>query len=209
MHCQLCWIVASMVFLDSKTSYLIQRRHIACSLASVRVTSSVCQPVQGSRLDVIVPWHAYCDISSITTYRVAAALRRRYTIRFARTKPADGSTVTCDMSLECPGHLKIGWKGFTARSIFEPILPPELVRLPNQSAADTWNDLHLIRLRTRDGWRVTMHLNAPILLRNIFVSVNMELFCRINNKPRNALPVMLDCSQYGISRFKNLVSYTA
>ncbi len=75
MHCQLCWIVASMVLLDSKnvadaivcackelvrilfrskTSYLIQRRHIACSLASVRVTSSVCQPVQGSRLDVIV-----------------------------------------------------------------------------------------------------------------------------------------------------------
>ena len=76
------------------------------------------------------------------------------------------------------------------------------VRLPNQSAADTWNDLHLIRLRTRDGWRVTMHLNAPILLRNIFVSVNMEFFCRINNKPRNTLPVMLDCSQYGISRFK-------
>ena len=39
-------------------------------------------------------------------------LRRRYTIRFARTEPADcpvhGSIVTCDMSLECPGHLKIG-----------------------------------------------------------------------------------------------------
>ena len=41
------------------------------------------------------------------------------------------------------------------------------------------------------------HLNAPILLRNIFVSVNMEFFCRINNKPRNALPVMLYCIQYG------------
>ena len=39
-------------------------------------------------------------------------LRRRYTIRFARTEPADcpvhGSIVTCDMSLECPGHVKIG-----------------------------------------------------------------------------------------------------
>ena len=46
------------------------------------------------------------------------------------------------------------------------------------------------------------HLNAPILLRNMFVSVNMEFFCRINIKPRNALPVMLDCSQYGTSRFK-------
>ena len=59
---------------------------------------------------------------------------RRYTIRFARTEPADcpvhGSIVTCDMSLECPGHLKIGWKGFTARSIFEPILPPELCDYP-------------------------------------------------------------------------------
>ena len=40
------------------------------------------------------------------------ALRRRYTIRFARTEHADcpvhGSIVTCDMSLECPGHVKIG-----------------------------------------------------------------------------------------------------
>ena len=40
-------------------------------------------------------------------------LRRRYTIRFARTEPADcpvhdGSIVTCDMSPECPGHLQIG-----------------------------------------------------------------------------------------------------
>ena len=43
-------------------------------MASVRVTSSVCQPVQGSRLDVIVRRHSYGDISSITTYRVAAAL---------------------------------------------------------------------------------------------------------------------------------------
>ena len=57
----------------SKTSYIIQR--IACSLAPVRVTSSLCQPVQGSRLDVIVRCHFYDDISSITTYRVAAALR--------------------------------------------------------------------------------------------------------------------------------------
>ena len=39
-------------------------------------------------------------------------LRRRYTIRFASTEPPDcpvhGSIVTCDMSLECPGYLKIG-----------------------------------------------------------------------------------------------------
>ena len=39
-------------------------------------------------------------------------LRRRYTVRFARTKPADcpvhGPIVACDMSLECPGHVKIG-----------------------------------------------------------------------------------------------------
>ena len=40
------------------------------------------------------------------------ALRRRYTARFARTEPADcpvrGPIVACDMSLECPGHVKIG-----------------------------------------------------------------------------------------------------
>ena len=39
-------------------------------------------------------------------------LMRRYTVRFARTEPADctvhGPIVTCDMSLECPGHVKIG-----------------------------------------------------------------------------------------------------
>ena len=39
-------------------------------------------------------------------------LRRRHTIRFARKEPADcpvhGSIVTCDISLECPGHVKIG-----------------------------------------------------------------------------------------------------
>ena len=40
---------------------------------------------------------------------------------------------------------------------------------------------------------VSMHLNAPTLLRNMFVSFNMELFCRLNIKPRNALSVMLDC----------------
>ena len=47
-----------------------------------------------------------------------------------------------------------------------------------------------------------MQRNAPILLRYICVSFNMESFCRTNIKPRNALPVMLDCSQYGGSRFK-------
>ena len=54
----------------------------------------------------------------------------------------------------------------------------------------------------RSGWHVWMHRNAPILRRNICVSSNMEFFCRTNIKPRYALPVMLDCSQYGGSRFK-------
>ena len=44
--------------------------------------------------------------------------------------PCTWSIVTCNMSLECPGHVKIGWKGFTARSIFEPILLPELCDYP-------------------------------------------------------------------------------
>ena len=46
---------------------------IACSLASVRVTSSVCQPVQGSRLGVIVRWH------SVTLTAISARLQRRGT----------------------------------------------------------------------------------------------------------------------------------
>ena len=78
MHCQLCWIVASMVLIDSKTIadaivcarklrviaesvgvkplilYSVGIGPIASSLASVRETSSVCQPVQGSQLDVSV-----------------------------------------------------------------------------------------------------------------------------------------------------------
>ena len=61
-------------------------------------------------------------------------LRRRYTMRFARTEPADcpvhGPIVACNMSLECPGHVKIGLKGITARSIFEPILLHELCDYP-------------------------------------------------------------------------------
>ena len=44
------------------------------SLAPVRVTSSVCLRVRGSRSDVIVRLHSYDDIGSITTYRVAGAL---------------------------------------------------------------------------------------------------------------------------------------
>ena len=49
---------------------------------------------------------------SASVYFNYQTLRRRYTVLFARTEPADcpvhGSMVTCDMSLECPGHLKIG-----------------------------------------------------------------------------------------------------
>ena len=43
-----------------------------------------------------------------------------------------------------------------------------------------------------------------MLLRDICVSYNMKFFCRTNIKPRNVLPVTLDCSQYGGSRFKNI-----
>ena len=43
-----------------------------------------------------------------------------------------------------------------------------------------------------------------MLLRDICVSYNMEFFCRTNKKPRNALPVTLDCSQYDGSRFKSI-----
>ena len=50
--------------------------------------------------------------ASYAQHACVCNLRRRYTTRFARTEPADcpvrGSIVTCDMSLECPGHLKIG-----------------------------------------------------------------------------------------------------
>ena len=49
-----------------------------------------------------------------------------------------------------------------------------------------------------------MHRNAPILLRDICVSFNMELFCRTNIKPRNALPVMLDCSSMVVLDSKSI-----
>ena len=75
------------------------------------------------------------------------------------------------------------------------------VRLPNQSAADYTTTFTLYDYERETG---SVYLNVPILLRNIFVSVNMEFFCRINNKPRNALPVMVDCSQYGTSRLKKI-----
>ena len=51
-------------------------------------------------------------VASAPVSGVAWSLRRRYTIRFARTDPADcpvhGHIVTRDMLLECPGHVKIG-----------------------------------------------------------------------------------------------------
>ena len=75
------------------------------------------------------------------------------------------------------------------------------VRLPNQSRYLKRPSPYTITNARRVACN-NAHLNAPILLRNIFVSVNSELFCRIHNKPRNTLPVMLDCSQYGTSRFK-------
>ena len=61
-------------------------------------------------------------------------LRRRYTIRFARAEPADcpvhGPIVNCGMSLECTGAIKIGVKGITPRSIYEPIFPHGLCDYP-------------------------------------------------------------------------------
>ena len=39
-----------------------------------------------------------------------------------------------------------------------------------------------------------------MLLRDICIACGMEFFCRTNIKPRNALPVTLDCSQYDGSR---------
>ena len=71
MHCQLCWTIASMVVLDSKSiadamvcactkllqdlsEYDLIQCIRAYSLEPIRVTGSVCLHVQGSRLDVIV-----------------------------------------------------------------------------------------------------------------------------------------------------------
>ena len=72
-----------------------------CSSAKVGkvelVTNTECRSLRQERLVVII---------------VHSPRWRRYTIRFARTEPADcpvhGSLVTCDMSIECPGHMKIG-----------------------------------------------------------------------------------------------------
>ena len=51
----------------SKTSYLIQRRHIACSLASVRVTSSMCQPCKA---------HSSMSLYDDTITAISARLQR-------------------------------------------------------------------------------------------------------------------------------------
>ena len=79
-------------------------------------------------------WEFHVKFSTGSNASVTINLRRRYTVRFAHTEPADfpvyGPIVACDMSLECPGHVKIGWKWITARSIFEPILLHELWDYP-------------------------------------------------------------------------------
>ena len=79
------------------------------------------------------------DNQIIYAHEWAVALRRRYTIRFARTAHADcpvhESIVKCDMSLECTGHVKIGRKGITPRSIFEPIPAHELCKYRTTSSS--------------------------------------------------------------------------
>ena len=49
----------------------------AYSFAPVRVSSSVCLHMQGSRLRVIVRRQSEDDIGSVTTYSVAAALNNQ------------------------------------------------------------------------------------------------------------------------------------
>ena len=112
-------------------------------------------------------------VRSTWSQNMLIVLRRRYTIRFDRTEPADcpvhGSIVKCDMSLECPGYLNIGRKGITACSIFEPILPHELCDYPIRAQQTPKTTFTLY-----DHECVT-DINALIVLRNIFASFNMEV----------------------------------
>ena len=143
--------------LDLRRRYTVRfaRRHIACSLASVRVTSSVCQPVQGSRLDVTVRWHSYGDISSITTYRVAARFKgaaTRYdsparSLRLPCTWANHSVWYVARMSRTRENRVKRHYSSF----YFEPILLHEMCDYPIRAQQTPKNDLHLIRLRTRDG----------------------------------------------------------
>ena len=103
--------------------------------------------------------------------------------------PVHGSIATCGMSLECPGHVKIGWKGIRARSMFEPILPHKLCDYPIRARQTIKRPSPYTLTNARRVASINAPKYAPILLRNICVSGNMEFFCRINDKPRNALPV--------------------
>ena len=130
--------------------------------------------------------------------------RCRYTLRFARAEPCDCPVhrpiVTCGVLVECSGPMKIGWLGIRARPISQPILSHLLCDYPIRAQWPFKSTFTSFNHDGEDGLR--MHWKAPMLLRDICVSCNMEFFCRTNIKPRNALPVTLDCSQYGGSRFK-------
>ena len=133
-------------------------------------------------------------------------LRCRYIIRFARAEPCDCPVhrpiVTCGVLVECSAPMKIGWLGIRARSILQPILSHLLCDYPIRAQWPFKSTFTPFNHDGEDGLRAWMHRKAPMLLRVICVSCNMEFFCRTNIKRRNALPVTLDCSQYDGSRFK-------
>ena len=138
--------------------------------------------------------------------RLSISLRCRYTIRFARAEPCDCPVhrpiVTCGVLVECSGPMKIGLLGIRARSISQPIMSHLLCEYPIRAQWPFKSTFTSFNHDGEDGLRLWMHWKAPMLLRDICVSCNMEFFCRTNIKPRNALPVTLDCSQYDGSRFK-------
>ena len=111
--------------------------------------------------------------------------------------------VTCGVLVECSGPMKIGWVGIRARSILQPILSHLLCDHPIRAQWPFKSTFTSFNHDGQDGlvYECTER-RPPMLLRDMCVSYNMEFFCRTNIKPRNALPVTLDCSEYDGSRFK-------
>ena len=115
--------------------------------------------------------------------------------------PVHRPIVTCGVLVECSGPMKIGWLGIRSRYILQPILSHLLCDYPIRAHWPFKSTFTSFNHDGEDGLRVWMQRKAPMLLRDSCVSYNMELFCRTNITPRNALSVMLDCNNNNNNNF--------
>ena len=86
-----------------------------------------------------------------------------------------------------------GWKGISAGSIFEPSDYPIRAQQTSKTTFTLW-----------DYECVTVSMHLSCFETCSYILTKKCRFCRIDIKPRNTPPVMLDCSQYALLDSKSI-----